>query len=246
LTVRVDFGRVVPGIVLIVGALVSIAILGVVATVSYLFSFISFWNGVLQVSLMLMPIPALILALGVVVTVTGVSWWGGWWGSSWASVRAAQDRLRISQRVGELIGVGVTLIVFSFLYGNQLRGAAFFTSQFGFEAQFLFYAPLFTGIVLSLGRAFYGRKNAVRPLDSVNALFLAFAAFWLLSLFPFDFTQFGSLFPAGVQGAFFWLNNDIGRALFLIAGVCSVINFLYTAVLYVAVRSELIAAKRPD
>ena len=150
-----------------------------------------------------------------------------------------KDTPRLAKRAGELFGVDISIVVFLFLYENQLRGAAFFTSAFGSLAQFFFYAPLFTGMALSFGRAVYGGRNAIRPFDCLNMLFLAVSAFWLLSVFPFDFSQFGGMFPSAIQFAFAWLSNDIGRVLFALAGVVSLAEMVYTAVLYSAVRGQL-------
>lgn len=132
------------------------------------------------------------------------------------------------------------MLVLLFLYENQLRGVAFFTASFGAAEQFFFYGPLITGMVLSLARALNGRRNGIRPFDSLNALFLAAAAFWLLSVFPFDFRHFADMFPTSVKFLFEWLTNDIGRFLFFIAGFFAVINFAYTAFLYFVVRGQLL------
>ncbi len=225
---------------LVIGGLLLVVFL-LVAAFAFLFSFIDFWKGVVTTVLWLSLMPFLLMVAGGVTIFTGLAWWkgdGGWF-SGVAKARARIDRLRLSSRVGELIGVAFSLIVFAFLYENQLRGAAFFTPSFGSTAQFLFYGPLFTGALLSFARAIYGRRNGVRPFDSANALFLALAAFMLLSSFPFDFTHFGDMFPSPIPTAFFWLSNDIGRFLFLIAGFASMVNFVYTSVLYVGVRNQL-------
>ena len=240
--VKIDFGRVLPGLILVVTGLVLIAVLLIVAVVAFLFSFIPGAGGIVRVALEIAVVPALLIAVGVVTVVTGVSWWGragDTWFSGWAGRRAVKDRLRISERTGELFGVVFVIIVFLFLYENQLRGAAFFAPSFGGLAQFFFYGPLFTGMVLSSARAVYGRRNAIRPFDCLNMLFLAVAAFWLLSAFPFDFSQFGGMFPSEIQFVFGWLNNDIGRILFTLAGLGSLANSVYTGVLYSAVRGEL-------
>jgi len=242
LKIRIDFGRLLPGLLLVITGLILLAILLLVAVVAFLFSFISGVGGVVVLALDLMLISAVLIAAGVITVVSGVTWWapgGEGWFFGWAARRAQQDRMRVSQRVGEVIGVVITIIVFLFLYENQLRGAAFFASSFGNVAQFFFYAPLFTGMILSLARAVYGRRNAIRPFDCLNALFLAVAAFWLLSAFPFDFSRFGEMFDSSIQFLFGWLNNDIGHILFALVGIVSLINLVYTLFLYSAVRGQL-------
>lgn len=238
---RIDFGLVFPGLILFICGLVVLAVLALAAVVGFFFSFLPGWEAVGGVILQLTLIPGALLVAGVIVMVSGVSWWGSgesWW-SRIARARASEDALPFSQRVGEIFGIAVTTIVFLFLYLNQLRGVAFFTSAFGATEQFLFYAPLFVGMALSLARAVYGHKNGLRPFDSVNALFLAFAAFWLLSVFPFDFTHLGDMFPSAIQFLFSWIPNDLGRLLLFIAGIGSLANFVYTTALYTAVRNQL-------
>jgi hypothetical protein len=242
LKIKIDFGRVLPGLLLVVAGLILLAVLIIVAFVAFLFSFISSVGGVVTIALELMLIPAVLIASGIITIVSGVTWWGpgieGWF-SGWAARRAQQDRMRVSQRVGEIIGVFIAIIIFLFLYENQLRGAAFFTSSFGSLAQFYFYAPLFTGMILSFARAGYGRRNPIRPFDCLNNLFLAVAAFWLFSAFPFDFSRFGEMFPSSIQFIFGWLNNDIGHILLAFAGIVSLTNLVYTLFLYSAVRGQL-------
>ncbi len=243
---RIDFGRIFPGLLLVLTGLVVLLILLIIAAVTFLFSFVGEAGTVLGVALELTLIPAALIVAGIIPILTGVSWWGrdreGWF-SGVARVRATEDRMRYSQRAGEVIGVVVSSIIFLFLYENQLRGVRFFTSSFGTTEQFFFYAPLFTGIVLSLARALYGHRNGIRPLDCANALFLAVAAFWLLSVFPFDFPHLGDLFPTSIQFLFGWLTDDIGRFLLTLAGVASLINFFYTAFLYASVRDLLFAPR---
>lgn len=240
--VRLDFGRIVPGVVLVLLALAMLAVLVLIAAISFLFSFVPFWAGVLQFTLQLTLVPAVLIVVGVVIALTGASWWGkggeGWL-SGIAKARAGEDRLRISARVGEVIGVFISLIIIAFLYENQVRGVEFFAPNFGGTEQLFFYGPLVSGIVLSLARAVYGRRNGIRPFDSLNMAFLAIAAFALLAEFPFDFTHLGDMFPSQLQILFGWVSNDVGRILFFIAGLVAAASFVYTFTLYAAVRQQM-------
>jgi hypothetical protein len=240
--VRVDLGRVVPGLIFFLAGLLILFLLAIIAAVAFLFSFNPTAEWVLQGVLELTLIPALFIAAGVVTILTGVRWWGkggtGWL-SGVAEARARVDQMTIGQRAGELVGVGISLIIVLFLYANQLRGAAFFKPDFGATAQFYFYAPPIAGMALSFARAVYGRRNPIRPLDCVLAAFTAVAAFWLLSAFPFDFSLFGEMFPPSIQFLFWWVGDWAGRTVLFLVGVASGLNFIYTAVLYAAVRSRL-------
>lgn len=239
--IRVDFGRVFPGLILLFVGLVLLVALGIVALVAFFFSFIAGSGEVITTASELTIIPALMMIAGIVTILTGVSWWGGKesWLSGVAGARATEDRMRLSARAGEVVGVVISLIVFFFLYENQLRGVAFFAATFGMQAGIYFYGPLFTGMILSLARAAHGRRNRIRPFDAINALFLTVAALWLLAVFPFDFAHFGDMFPASVRFVFSWLDNDIGRLLLVLTGIGGSVNFIYTTVLYLAVRPRL-------
>ncbi len=153
------------------------------------------------------------------------------------------DRLKVSSRTGEILGVVIAAIVFLFPYENQLRGVKFFTNGFAPTEQLVFYGPKFNGMVMSLTRAILGRRNAVWPSDSPNALFLAFSASWLLIVFPFEFPHFADMFPAAIQFIFGRLTNDIGRFLFSLAFI-SIANCLWTATLYLAVRGQLLRLRQ--
>lgn len=240
--IRIDFGRIVPGVLLFILAIVLLVALAAVALLSFLFSFEPLWAAVMSAALQLTLVPAVLIVVSLVVILTGVSWWGGGgWFSGVARARARKDRLRLSERVGEIVGVVITLIIFAFFYENQLRGVAFFGQPFGSWEQLFFYGPLFTGAVLSVARAVYGRRNGIRPLDSLNMAFLAVSAFWLFTVFPFDFTHVGDLFPTAIQFLFAWVSNDIGRFLFFLAGMAASASFVYDLVLYAAVRGQLLA-----
>jgi hypothetical protein len=182
---------------------------------------------------------------GGIIMFSGVSGWGSLgahgWSSGLVARRARKDRLRASERVGEVIGVVVSVFFFLFLYENFLRGVPFFTSAFGPSEQLLFFGPLLSGVLISLLRAIHGRRNALRPLDVLQAIFWAVAAFWLLSVFPFDFTHFPEMFPASIRFAISWVSNDLYAFLLLLAGIGSIANAAYTAVLYSLVRGSLSA-----
>ncbi len=246
--VRVDLGRVFPGLVLVLTALGLYAVLIIVAVVSFMFSFDRAAEGVLWASLKLLLVPTLVLAAGVLTVLAGVSWWGGGegWFSGVAKARALKDRIGASERAGEVIGTSISVLILLFLYANQTRGVAFFTSSFGLAEMFFFYAPLVVGIALSLSRAVYGRRNAIRPFDSLQGLFMALAAFWLLAVFPFDFTHFADMFPSSIQFLFAWLTDDVGRLVLTVAGVVALAVSGYTMALYAAVRGQLLRLPAPS
>ncbi|HUI85679.1 MAG TPA: hypothetical protein VLY21_00795 [Nitrososphaerales archaeon] len=244
---KIDFGRVVPGLLVLLLGLILLVVLVLVAVVAFLFSFLPGWGTLPGTILQVMLVPAALIVAGVITILTGVTWWGkggeGWF-TGIARRRAFEDPISLGETAAEVVGVAVAVLVFLFLYENQLRGVAFFTPAFGSLEQFLFYAPMFVGMAVTIARAIYGRRNAIRPFDALNSLFIAVSASWLLSVFPFDFSHFKDLFPSSIQPAFGWLNNDIGRLLFALVVIGSLVSFIYTLVLYSSVRSQMHARSR--
>ena len=75
------------------------------------------------------------------------------------------------------------------------EGNRFFLSRFGPLEELAFYGTWLVGAFVSIARAAYGRKNAVRPLVILQSGVLVVSAFWLLSVFPFDFSHLPDLLP---------------------------------------------------
>jgi len=71
------------------------------------------------------------------------------------------------QRAGDVFGAVVSMFVLLFFVENKVKGMGFFTSRFGPAEQALFYGSALVGVVVSLARAAYGRRNAVRSLDAL-------------------------------------------------------------------------------
>lgn len=166
----------------------------------------------------------------------------GWWSQSskWGGqVQAAEgrrDRLMPGQRAGEVFAAGISLLVLVFFFENQARGTGFFTSRFGLTEQALFYGSALVGVTVSLARAAYGRRNAVRPLDTLYGALLVVTALTLLRVFPFDFAHFPDLMPKTVRFAFFWLSNSIGAVGLVFVAIGGFASMLYNAVVFAASR----------
>jgi len=148
--------------------------------------------------------------------------------------------MTIGERAGETFGLFISLLILVFFVENQVRGTGFFTSAFKLPEQVLFYGPWFFGTLVSLARAVYGRRNAIRPLEILQASFWMVAAFWLLSVFPFNFAHFTTLLPNAVQPAFFWATDTVGAIILVLMGIGNLANMVYTSVLYATVRAQLL------
>jgi hypothetical protein len=147
-----------------------------------------------------------------------------------------KDRLNFPERVGECIGVAFIVLMLLFFLENQVQETGFFTSKFGSTESFLFYGSALFGVVEDSARALIGRRNPVRPLEVIGALFWALASYWFLQVFPFDFAHFPDLLPDAIKFLFWWLTNYVARLILLIGVVAGLLEAIYTTWLYVTVR----------
>lgn len=226
--IRIDFRLVLPGILIFLIGLAFFVVWLVLAIISFFLFFIPALHGIFYVVLDLLLASLVLMAAGVIVVLSGArGWWGiGEWSSRSPEERAWKDRMKASDRVGEFIGVFFSLLVLLYFYENQVTGTGFFTSAFRQPEQLAFYGPIVLGIIVSLIRGTYGRKNAVRPLQAFQGVVVAATAFWLLYVFPFEFTRLTALLPSLIQIPFWWVSNPIGQLLFLLAGIGGIVSMV--------------------
>lgn len=248
--VRVDFGRVFPGLLIFLIGLGFFAFWIVLVFVSFFAFFVPPLHGIFGFALGILAASVVLMVAGGLLAFSGVSGWGGpepwrreprgggWW-ERVAAKRAARDELAPGERFGQLVSAAFLFLIGLFFVENQVRGTGFFTSAFKAPEEFLFYGPWVVGMALAVAKAAYGRKNALRPADVVDSLFTVVAAFALLATFPFDFSHLPALLPESVRFLFWWVNDQVGALVLLLTGVGSLASVAYTSVLYAVVRSEI-------
>lgn len=159
------------------------------------------------------------------------------WFARHAESEAKKDLIKLSARIGELIGIFCTLILLIFFITHQTSLTGFFTSKFSSLEQFLFYGSLSFGIITSIGKIIIGRKNPIRPLESLGAIFSCIALSWLLHIFPFDFSHLADFLPEILKLITMWISNDIVRIFMMIGIIGSLVTSIYIIALYVTIRS---------
>ena len=243
--IKIDFGRLFPGLVILLIGLGLLALWLVLAVISFFFFFIPGLHGIFYVTLDVGIASLILIVCGALLMLAGVSGWG--WTvrpeapahRAFTERRVDRDVVTVSERFGELVGVFISFLVLLFFIENQVRGTGFFTSAFGPTEQFLFYGAWVVDAVVSLTRAAYGRRNATRPLIAMGAFVWMFAAFWLLTVFPFNFAHLPDLLPHSIQFVLFWVNDQVGALVILLVGIGSLVNMFYNSAVYIRVRSEL-------
>jgi hypothetical protein len=243
LTIKVDLGIVFPGLVVLLIGIGLFVLWLLLAILSFFLFFAPALRWVFFVGLYVLVASLVLMAGGVLIMVAATSAWRRGDRHSWlderSQLRASRDRMSPGARAGELFGLLISVLVLLFFVENQVRGTGFFTSSFGPLEELAFYGSWAVGALVSVVRAAYGRRNAVRPLVILESAVLAVSAFWLLFVFPFDFAHLPDLLPGAIKPAFFWSTDTVGWLVLLLVGVGSIANFLYNSVLYFTVRAEL-------
>jgi len=240
MTVRVDFGRIFPGLVILLIGVLLFAIWLILVFVSFFAFFVPGLGGIFYVALDILVSSIVLFGVGALVMLAGVR---GWWTQStvtWGRHGAMEDRDRLNpgQRSGEVFGVIISFLVLLFFVENQVKGTGFFTSRFGPEEQALFYGTWLAGVAVSLARASVGRRNPVRPFDALDGALLVVTSLVFLRVFPFDFAHFPDLLPQAIKPAFFWLTNSVGRVVLVLGAIGGFASMLYNAVVYAVSRSR--------
>lgn len=161
------------------------------------------------------------------------------WFDIHAEKEAKRDRIRIGERIGNLIGVALTMVVLWFFSAQLTSNTGFFTSHFGTGDQILFFAWIIVGMLPPLGRLILGRRNATRILDIISAAFTIVVAIWFLISFPFDFSHVADVLPSSLQFLLSWITNDFVKVLLVLGILLSAMMLVYTTLFYRAVRRKL-------
>jgi len=237
--IRVDFGLILPGLLIFLIGLAFFTVWLVLAVASFFLFFVPALHGIFYFVLDLLVASLFLMGAGAIIALSGAR---GWWGAGWSNRaydEAWKDRMKASERVGEFVGIAVSLLVLLYFYQSQVTGTGFFTPAFRQPEQLAFYGPVLLGILVSFVRGTYGGKNAVRPLQSFQGAVVAASAFWLLYTFPFEFTHLTALLPSFIQIPFWWISNPVGQLLFFLAGIGGLVSMTVHAVRYSSVRQRL-------
>lgn len=127
-----------------------------------------------------------------------------------------KDTLTMPQRVGELVLVFGMALLFAFFVVHQIFNTGFFTSKFGTFEMVCLYVPIVIASLAPLVRAITGQRNPARPIEALGNLSLAFGSFWLLLVFPFDYTHLADVLPGVSRFVLAWITDDIARIFFVL------------------------------
>jgi hypothetical protein len=167
--------------------------------------------------------------------------------ASWAEKQAQKDKLKLSERGGEVVGMVIVGLVALFFYTHQAQATGFFTSSFGSLESFLLYGGILLGLAGPAVRMAVGSRNAARPPEMLTSLFWIAGSAWLLAVFPFDFSHLGDIVPEFLRFLVIWITNDIARILMILGIAGGIVSIAFNTILYAKVRALLAHADaRPE
>lgn len=152
-----------------------------------------------------------------------------------------RESLSPAARVGEIILLGMCLLLLAFLVYHQAANTGFYTEKFGTFEMLCLYVPLLLAFSAPAVRALTGHRNPGRPFEAVTSLLLAGAAAWLLVVFPFNYAHLADALPQGVRFILAWVTDDIARIVFILQIVVGPLSALVNLWRYTVVRGEQVA-----
>ncbi|MFW6117090.1 MAG: hypothetical protein ACOC6G_00720 [Thermoproteota archaeon] len=161
------------------------------------------------------------------------------WFDRHVKAEAEEDIFSYSDRLGNIVALGVIILVTFYFAAHQMWSTGFFTSEFGSTEMFLFYSSLLYELVLTGIKGFIGRKNFARFFEIFGSILSTIALIWLYTIFPFDFTYFADVLPGFLRFLVQWVSSDLARVVMILGIIVMPITALYNAVLYIFVRKEL-------
>ena len=161
------------------------------------------------------------------------------WFERHISNEASKDKMKPSDRGGQLIGVVISLIVALYFTSLYSSNSSFFTSNFSAPVAIMFFGIAYFGIIPPLLKLIIGRKNSTRPLDVILSILMLIALVWFLTIFPFDFKHLADALPSSLQFLLSWISDGLVKALMVLGIVVSIIIIPYTTLLYLGVRMKL-------
>jgi len=161
------------------------------------------------------------------------------WFERHADKEAKMDSLKTSDRVGNIVGAAICLLIAFYFTDLYSSDSGFFDPDITDIELFLFMWVAFFGAVPNISKALLGRKNVTRPLDVLLSISVVIALVAFLSSFPFDLEHLDSSLPEALRFLVSWIDDGIAKIMMWLGLIFSLVNVPYTVVLYFSVRKRL-------
>lgn len=243
MTLRIDFGRLFPGVLIFLLGVLFFCIWLVLVFVSFFAFFVPALHPVFFLALDILVASLVLMGCGGALMLLGVSGWRQFsaregWMDGHAASRADKDAMTPNERGGQVGSLIISFLVILFFIENQVRNTGLFTAAFTPTEQVLFYGTWVVGAIGTLARAAVGRRNAVRPLDAITGALVMVTAAWFLTSWPFNFHHLPDLVPVPLRFLVSWVSNPIAKAFTVIAALSGFVLMVYNLVVYGVVRAR--------
>ena len=145
-----------------------------------------------------------------------------------------KETLTAPERVGELIGIAIKLLMIAFFAAHQRLDTGFFTARFGTLEAVCLFGPLLVSLAGPTVRALTGQRRPARPFEALSGLSMAAGSLWLVIAFPFEFAHLGDVLPGGLSSLLNWVPNALGRIMLALQVAVGLITALVEAGKYMS------------
>ena len=101
----------------------------------------------------------------------------------------------------------------------------------------MLYGSLVAWIITGSLDGIFGQRLLSRLFDVFGGIiFIAISFFWLLVVFPFEFSYFADVLPVFLRFLVQWISNDIARGVMMLGTIVLAVAAAYSPIAYKFVR----------
>ena len=124
---------------------------------------------------------------------------------NWTEKEVLRERMRLSERGGEIFAVAAIVLVALYFYAHQAWSTGFFLPSFGPVESFFLYGSIIAGMAGPISRLVSGRRNISRLSELAASTLWVTGSVWLLAVFPFNFAHLADVLPDFLRFLLGWI-----------------------------------------
>lgn len=159
---------------------------------------------------------------------------------------ASREVLGLGERIGEAIGLVVSVIFIAFIAIHQTRPTGFFTGDSVGTDAALIYIVVVIGMIPAAMRLLLGRRNVARPLEACGMAAFAAVGLYFLITFPFDMSRFAQPLPRSLEFLLDWVPESLAKTLLAIGVVACLFFAPFTYRLHLSVKRYLAEERQTE
>jgi type IV secretory pathway VirB2 component (pilin) len=168
------------------------------------------------------------------------------WFTAQVEREASREVLSLGERIGEAMGLVISVIFIAFVAIHQTRPTGFFIGDSVGTDAAIIYIVVAIGMVPAALRLVLGRRNMVRPLEAFGMAAFGAAAVYFLITFPFDMSRFAQPLPRSLEFLIDWIPESLAKAMLVIGLIACAFFAPFTYRMHVSVKRYLAEEERPE